>query len=307
MGPRLLLPGQLAGKALVLLSYTAEGDSADLALSPDKQLLTQSISLPGGVLYTVRHGAENPTATWDLPDVRGNIVATCDDSGKQVGDSRAYTPFGESLDTTGSVNADAVPDNQPGQMDYGWLGRHQRSYEHASALSIVQMGARPYSPLLGRFLSVDPVDGGSANDYDYVHADPINETDLTGQCVPRGPRSWVRCFGGIGRGFMNDMKRAGHWISSKFTPWVKRTAWPWGKRTSKSFMVRWAVGMARGLQYMGNGYQASRARSILFYRVYSWKCVKRANDWANAWGRFGIKWIKYSAYGVGCLWGMRFG
>ncbi|KFU82039.1 RHS repeat-associated core domain-containing protein [Amycolatopsis lurida] len=291
----------------VLLSYTAEGDSADLALSPDKRLLTQSISLPGGVLYTVRHGAENPTATWDLPDVRGNIIATCDDTGKQVGDSRAYTPFGEPLDTTGSVNADAVPDNQPGQMDYGWLGRHQRAYEHAGALSIVQMGARPYSPLLGRFLSVDPVDGGSANDYDYVYADPINETDLTGQCVPRGPRSMIRCFGGIGRGFMNDMKRAGHWINSTVVPWVKRTAWPWVKRTSKSLMLRWAVGMARGLQYVGNGYHATRARASLFYRVFSWRCLQRANAVANSWGMLGIKWIKYTGYGVGCLWGMRFG
>ncbi|KZB79174.1 RHS repeat domain-containing protein [Amycolatopsis regifaucium] len=42
------------------------------------------------------------------------------------------------------------------------------------------MGARPYSPLLGRFLSVDPVDGGSANDYDYVAGDPINAMDLDG-------------------------------------------------------------------------------------------------------------------------------
>ena len=42
------------------------------------------------------------------------------------------------------------------------------------------MGARPYSPLLGRFLSVDPEEGGSANDYDYVAGDPINTLDLDG-------------------------------------------------------------------------------------------------------------------------------
>jgi RHS repeat-associated protein len=63
---------------------------------------------------------------------------------------------------------------------YGWLGQYQRPYEHTGALSLVQMGARPYSPLLGRFLSVDPDEGGSANDYDYVAGDPINAMDLDG-------------------------------------------------------------------------------------------------------------------------------
>jgi hypothetical protein len=43
------------------------------------------------------------------------------------------------------------------------------------------MGARPYDPALGRFLAVDPVDGGSLNNYDYAAQDPINAYDLTGQ------------------------------------------------------------------------------------------------------------------------------
>jgi hypothetical protein len=45
---------------------------------------------------------------------------------------------------------------------------------------MIEMGARQYSPTLGRFIEVDPVEGGSANDYDYVNADPINGFDLDG-------------------------------------------------------------------------------------------------------------------------------
>jgi RHS repeat-associated protein len=99
-----------------------------------------------------------------------------------LGDLCTFDPYGQPLraEADGTVDAQNVPDNQPGKMDYGWLGRHQRPYRHAGALSLVQMGARPYSPLLGRFLSVDPVEGGSANDY--VGADPINKLDLDGRC-----------------------------------------------------------------------------------------------------------------------------
>ncbi|HEX5923489.1 MAG TPA: LamG-like jellyroll fold domain-containing protein [Baekduia sp.] len=64
---------------------------------------------------------------------------------------------------------------------YGYLGGKQRSAELPSG--VVAMGQRSYIPSLGRFLQVDPVDGGSANPYDYTNQDPVNQRDLDGRCT----------------------------------------------------------------------------------------------------------------------------
>ncbi|MDQ0784541.1 RHS repeat-associated protein [Streptomyces sp. B3I8] len=64
---------------------------------------------------------------------------------------------------------------------YAWHGAQQRSSDALSGL--VLMGVRLYDPSTGRFLSTDPVVGGSCNAYDYACADPQNASDLTGTTI----------------------------------------------------------------------------------------------------------------------------
>ncbi len=56
------------------------------------------------------------------------------------------------------------------------------------------MGVRLYNPATGRFLSVDPVPGGSANAYEYCMADPIGCTDLDGR---KGIKEWWKKKGSV--------------------------------------------------------------------------------------------------------------
>lgn len=80
--------------------------------------------------------------------------------------------FGNPTPLTGSGSTTGPP------ARYGWLGAAQRSAEALGG--VILMGVRLYSPSVGRFLSIDPVPGGSANAYDYCNADPVNCTDLGG-------------------------------------------------------------------------------------------------------------------------------
>jgi RHS repeat-associated protein len=146
----------------VRYGYSGPDDSPEITMDVASVVTERTMALVGGVLVTKR----TATDVWSYPNVHGDVMASADAFGAKQGPTLSYDPFGKALGT--------LPDNSSGNFDYAWLGTHQRGTEHAGTIATIEMGARQYVPGLGRFLQVDPVQGGSANDYDYAMHDPCN-------------------------------------------------------------------------------------------------------------------------------------
>jgi RHS repeat-associated protein len=176
-----------------------DGTTVTFTLDPAERILSQSSSLSGltgtnvygngsdspvwtansdgtwsrnitdlsGGLAAVETANSTSAVTLQLPNLHGDTVATVADSASATGFS-SYSEFTEFGVARGPASPHA----------YGWLGERQRSTEGVAGL--VAMGVRAYLPTIGRFLQVDPEKGGSANAYDYVNQDPLDQIDVGG-------------------------------------------------------------------------------------------------------------------------------
>jgi RHS repeat-associated protein len=151
--------------------YHYAGGSDSPAWTQEGAAWSRNIAALGGSLGAIQRS--NGEVTLQLANMHGDVVASASIKPEETKllSTRKFDEFGN------PVEGNSL---QGGSAEYGWLGSKGRRTQMPSG--VVQMGVRSYVPALGRFLTPDPVKGGSANAYDYADQDPLNNFDLEGNC-----------------------------------------------------------------------------------------------------------------------------
>lgn len=169
-----------SGTAQVTRHYTDSSDNP--GWSTNGTTTERYIDLIGGDLNLTVHGT---SAELTLANGHGDIVTTV-----PLTASSSPAAAIEGWNSYEEYGAPALTNQTgTGNLHYGWVGDQQRE---TSDTGLMLMGARVYNSSTGLFTSVDPVEGGSSNDYAYP-TDPVNTFDLDGEAfkMERGSRSMV--------------------------------------------------------------------------------------------------------------------
>ena len=175
------------------------------------------------VAIQTRQAGASPTTVYLLEDHLGGVDGFTSSSGQLLART-SYHPFGarRSGDWLGTA-----PTSGEWQQIQATTPRGYTGHEHLDHLGIVHMNGRVYDPVLGRFLSPDPIvqapyDTQGLNRYAYVRNNPMRYTDPSGFCFnghPAADRQAEEC---MWRNLENVIITASRWLSD--TGWIDRLA-----------------------------------------------------------------------------------
>ncbi|OEZ54716.1 RHS repeat domain-containing protein [Duganella sp. HH105] len=158
-------------------SMTVYGGAQEVELDAARNVVSVKTYWPLGLGVEIdRAGAAATELRWLHRDRLGSPVAISGEAGDVV-EQLAYDAWGKRRKPDGS----AVPDELDVVVDNkGFTG-----HEMLDQLDLVHMNGRVYDPLVGKFLSgdpliQDPINGQNYNRYSYVLNNPTNATDPTG-------------------------------------------------------------------------------------------------------------------------------
>ena len=185
-----------ASQNTVTNHYAGTSDSPTWTQDQVAGTWSRNVTGPGGSLAILETGTGTSTtkAELQLANPHGDVVATIDVNANV--EASAMSPVAD-YDEYGIVVTATAP------SPYGWVGTAMRSSANQGGL--IQMGARMYNPATGRFLTPDPVPGGTPNPYTYP-PDPVNMYDLAGTASWAAFKRSMRSISSVMRSAQADFR-----------------------------------------------------------------------------------------------------